>query len=289
MESREVISKEIDKDTLPVKAYKNVKFLNSPDARVIRILSEYLEPLSRFRKYQIVDTIVFFGSARTKSLREARSNLRELDARIKEILKKGRTVPKSLLELRRRAEIDVQISRYYEDAVELARLLTEWSKTLSHGEGHRFVICSGGGPGIMEAANKGASKARGLSIGLNISLPYEQRPNPYITSELNFEFHYFFMRKFWFAYLAKALIIFPGGYGTMDELFEVLTLLQTGKIKKRMVVLIYGSEYWNKIINFKALVDYGMIDKDDLKLFKFANSPIEAFEYLKKELTKYYL
>ncbi len=273
----------------PVKAYKNLKFLNSPDARALRILAEYLEPLSRFKKYQIVDTIVFFGSARTKPIKEAKANLREIELKIKDYELRGKPVPQSLIEERTKAEVEVYMARYYEDAVELARLITEWSKSLGDANGHRFVVCSGGGPGIMEAANRGAYKAKGLSIGLNISLPYEQKPNPYITSELVFEFHYFFMRKFWFVYPAKALVIFPGGYGTLDELFEVLTLLQTKKIKKKMVVLIYGSEYWRKIINFDAMVEHGVIDKDDLKLFKFVDSPIEAFEYLKNELTKHYL
>jgi len=246
----------LSEDRQPVKAYKNLKFLNSPDARALRILAEYLEPLSRFKKYQIVDTIVFFGSARTKPMKEAKANLREIEAKIKDLESKGKPVPQSLIEERAKAEIDVYMARYYEDAVELARLITEWSKSLGDANGHRFVVCSGGGPGIMEAANKGAYKAKGLSIGLNISLPYEQKPNPYITDELIFEFHYFFMRKFWFVYPAKALIIFPGGYGTLDELFEVLTLLQTKKIKKKMVVLIYGSEYWRKIINFDAMVGH---------------------------------
>jgi len=281
--------KELDEDRQPVKAYKNLKFLNSPDARALRILAEYLEPLTRFRKYQVVDTIVFFGSARTKPMKESRARLREIEEKIKKFEAEGKPVPQSLLDERARAEVDLYMSRYYEDAVELARLITEWSKGLGDANGHRFVVCSGGGPGIMEAANKGAAKAKGLSIGLNISLPYEQKPNPYITKELIFEFHYFFMRKFWFAYLAKALVIFPGGYGTLDELFEILTLLQTGKIKKKMIVLIYGSEYWRKIVNFDAMVEYGVIDKDDLKLFKFVDSPIEAFEYLKNELTKRYL
>ncbi len=279
----------LNENRQPIKAYKNLKFLNSPDARALRILAEYLEPLTRFKKYQIVDTIVFFGSARTKPMKEARARLREIEEKVKEFELKGKNVPQSLLDKRAKAEVDLYMSRYYEDAVELARLITEWSKGLGDANGHRFVVCSGGGPGIMEAANKGAAKAKGLSIGLNISLPYEQKSNPYITKELIFEFHYFFMRKFWFAYLAKALVIFPGGYGTLDELFEILTLLQTGKIKKKMLVLIYGSEYWRKIVNFDAMVEHGVIDKDDLKLFKFVDSPVEAFEYLKNELTKHYL
>lgn len=273
----------------PIKAYKNTKFLSSPDARAIRILAEYLEPLSRFKKYQIVDTIVFFGSARTKPMKIAKANLRKIEMQIKDLESKGKPIPQSLLDEKTKAEVEVYMAKYYEDAVELARLITEWSKSLGDTNGYRFVVCSGGGPGIMEAANKGASKAKGLSIGLNISLPYEQKPNPYITDGLEFEFHYFFMRKFWFVYLAKALVIFPGGYGTLDELFEVLTLLQTKKVRKKMVVLIYGTEYWRKIINFEAMVEHGVIDRDDVKLFRFVDSPIEAFEYLKNELVKYHL
>jgi uncharacterized protein (TIGR00730 family) len=287
--AKEEIKEALSSNKQPIKAYKNLKFLNSPDARALRILAEYLEPLSRFKRYQIVDTIVFFGSARTKPMKEARAKLKEIENRIKEFETKGKDVSQSLLEERKKAEVELYMSRYYEDAVELARLITEWSKGLGDANGRRFVVCSGGGPGIMEAANRGAAKAKGISIGLNISLPYEQKPNPYITNELIFEFHYFFMRKFWFVYLAKALVIFPGGYGTLDELFEVLTLLQTGKIKKKLLVLVYGTEYWRKIINFDAMVEHGVIDKDDLKLFKFVDTPVEAFEYLKNELTKHYL
>jgi len=287
--AKEEIKEALSSNKQPIKAYKNLKFLNSPDARALRILAEYLEPLSRFKRYQIVDTIVFFGSARTKPMKEVRAKLKEIENRIKEFETKGKDVPQSLLEERKKAEVELYMSRYYEDAVELARLITEWSKGLGDANGRRFVVCSGGGPGIMEAANRGAAKAKGISIGLNISLPYEQKPNPYITNELIFEFHYFFMRKFWFVYLAKALVIFPGGYGTLDELFEVLTLLQTGKIKKKLLVLVYGAEYWRKIINFDAMVEHGVIDKDDLKLFKFVDTPVEAFEYLKNELTKHYL
>ena len=179
------------------------------------------------------------------------------------------------------------MSKYYEDTVELAEMLTKWSISLK--KGNKFVICSGGGPGIMEAANRGAHKAKGLSIGLNISLPFEQYPNPYMTSELNFEFHYFFMRKFWFAYLAKALVIMPGGFGTLDELMEVLTLVQTNKLKKKMAIVVYGKEFWDKIINFEAFAKYNVIAKEDLKLFKFVNTPQEAFEYLKKSLKKHYV
>src|SRR5689334_14829709 len=202
----------------PPLAYKNEDFLNGPDSRPLRILSEYLEPLSHFRRQRIRDTIVFFGSARIKE--------------------------------------DGPLGRYYQDARKLAGMLTSWAKTFRE-RTYRFVVCSGGGPGIMEAANRGAKEAGGKTIGLNIRLPFEQFPNPYITSELNFEFHYFFMRKYWFAYLAEALVVFPGGFGTLDELFEILTLAQTQKLAKKIIVIVYGKEYWNRVLNLDALVDAG--------------------------------
>src|SRR6476660_847359 len=208
-------------------AYQNQEFLDTPDARPLRIMSEYLYPLSHFRNEKVSDTIVFFGSARTF---EASAT-----------------------------------GRYYTEARQLAHRVTEWSINLD--EKNRFVVCTGGGPGIMEAANRGAAEAGGKTIGLNIGLPMEQRPNPFITPDLNFEFHYFFMRKFWFAYLAKALIVFPGGFGTLDELMEILTLAQTQKLAKKMTVLLYGSDYWKEIINFEALVKYDMISPEDLSLF----------------------
>lgn len=256
------------------KAYHNAKFLNSPAGRNIRILTEYHEPLERFRKYKINHTIVFFGSARIKSKAHAERNLKRL--------KRNGSTSEEI----KRAEMDLVMSKYYEETVELAYLLSKWSKTLPKEK--EFVVCSGGGPGIMEAANKGAAKADAYSMGLNISLPFEQFPNPYISPELNFEFHYFFMRKFWFAYPAKALIIMPGGFGTLDELMEILTLVQTEKLHKKMFIVIYGKEYWNKIINLEALVDFGMISKEDLKLWKYVNTPTEAFEYLKSKLTVKY-
>ncbi len=266
----------------PNKAYRNLDFLKSPDARAVRILSEFLEPLSRFRQNGIKDTIVFFGSARTKSSEESRRILNKLKRKSKGSKKIALTLQEQIVS----AENQVKMSRYYDDAVELARLLTLWTKKLK--ASNRFVICSGGGPGIMEAANRGAALAKGRSIGLNISLPFEQEPNKYISEELNFEFHYFFMRKFWFVYLAKALVMFPGGFGTLDETMEVLTLLQTDKIKKQMTVVLYGAEYWKTIIDFNALVKYGVISKTDLNLFKFADTPREAFQYLVRELTKNY-
>lgn len=266
----------------PVKAYKNLGFLNAKDARPIRILSEFLEPLSRFGYYGVKDTVVFFGSARIKPRKECLKRLRELKHKAKKLKKNSPHLEKEL----QQAETALEVSSYYEDATELARLITKWSKTLK--ESNRFVVCSGGGPGIMEAANKGAAMAKGKSIGLNISLPFEQYPNSYITPELNFEFHYFFMRKYWFMYLGKALIAFPGGFGTLDEFMELLTLLQTGKIKKKMTVILYGRKYWNEIINFPALLRYGMISKSDLDLFFFADTPHEAFSILKTELLRNY-
>ena len=231
----------------------------------------------------IKDTIVMFGSARVKQRRDAIAEL----SRVRATVRKGSRPTKEQIRSLRSAEIQVEMSRYYEDAVELARLLTNWTKRMT--SPHRFVIASGGGPGIMEAANKGAHLAGGKSIGLNISLPYEQFANPYISKDLNFDFHYFFMRKFWFVYLSKALVVFPGGFGTMDELLEVLTLLQTNKIKKKVAVIMYGSSYWNRIIDFNELVNLGMIRREDMELVKFMNTPKEAFAYLRKFLTKTYL
>jgi uncharacterized protein (TIGR00730 family) len=266
----------------PPKAYRNVEFLNSPDARIVRIMAEFLEPQARFRHENIKDTIVFFGSARIQERKHALAHLKQVEAK----LAKTRKPKKALLLEYRAAQTALEMSRYYDECVELSRLITEWSKTLNHS--NRFVVCSGGGPGIMEAANRGAALAKGKSIGLNISLPFEQYANGYISPNLNFEFHYFFMRKFWFAYLAKALVVFPGGFGTMDELFEILTLLQTDKIKKKMSVVIYGSEYWKKVINFDEIVHMGMASKEDLNLFRYYDDPREAFEYLRDSLLKNY-
>ena len=264
-------------------AYENKKFLNGPDGRSLRILAEYQEPLSRFRRERIQDTIVFFGSARFHSRSHAEKALQVLD-------KPGSATlaPADEQERIRLAKADVAMARYYEDARRLAFLITQWTKSISQPR-HRFVICTGGGPGIMEAANLGASEAGGKTIGMNINLPFEQMPNPYITPDLNFEFHYFFMRKLWFAYLAKALVVFPGGFGTFDELFELLTLAQTEKLAKHMCVVIYGKEYWDQVINFQALVDAGTISPKDLDLFHWVNSPEEAFEYLREDLTKHHL
>ncbi len=227
-------------------AYLNPEFLASPDGRILRILSEYAEPLARFRREKIQDTVVFFGSARFAGLSEAKQKLTILEtpgsaAAAAPEHQPGGQDADALQSLLKRAHAGVQMARYYEDARQLARMLTEWTITLP-GRRHRFVVTSGGGPGIMEAANRGAREGGGKTIGLNIRLPFEQYPNPYITPELNFEFHYFFMRKYWFAYLSKALVVFPGGFGTLDELFEILTLAQTRKLAKKILVIIYGKE-----------------------------------------------
>ncbi|HET9182118.1 MAG TPA: TIGR00730 family Rossman fold protein [Candidatus Angelobacter sp.] len=274
-------------------AYLNPDFLNSPDGRILRIISEYSEPLSRFRREKIQDTVVFFGSARFASLSQSEKALTILEkpgsARsAKPEEQPGGNDPDALQAALKRAHAAVEMSHFYEDARKLAHMLTEWTVTLP-GKRHRFVVTSGGGPGIMEAANRGARDAGGKTIGLNIRLPFEQFPNPYISPELNFEFHYFFMRKYWFAYLAKALVVFPGGFGTLDELFEILTLAQTQKLAKKIIVIVYGKEYWSRVLNLEALADAGAISPDDTQLFSFCDSPEEAFECLKESLTKYHL
>jgi uncharacterized protein (TIGR00730 family) len=268
--------------TAPPLAYERKDFLESPPARVLRILAEYMEPQQRFRQQRIHDTVVFFGSARIKPQDESQKALQEAQAQLKRAQTRE---ARAALEEARQA---LKMSRYYEEARELARLLTAWSISLTEQKA-RFVVCSGGGPGIMEAANRGAIEAQGRSVGLGITLPMEQLPNPYITNELNLQFHYFFMRKYWFAYLAKALIAFPGGFGTLDELFEVLTLIQTRKIVKKMIVLIYGRKYWDRVLNFQEIVSNGMIGAADLSLFQFADSPEEAFRLVKEGLEKNYL
>src|SRR4051795_11006571 len=262
-------------------AYENGDFLNSPDGRVLRILSEYSEPLARFRREKIQDTVVFFGSARFASLSDAEGALTLLD-------KPGSARPADYEEQKKRLGAAIKMARYYEEGRPLAHKLTEWNMTLPYKK-HRFVVTSGGGPGIMEAANRGAREAGGKTIGLNIRLPFEQYPNRYITPELNFEFHYFFMRKYWFAYLAKALVVFPGGFGTLDEFFEILTLAQTHKLAKKILVIVYGREYWNRVLNLEALADAGTISPEDVNGFTMVDTPEEAFEVLKEGLTKFHL
>jgi uncharacterized protein (TIGR00730 family) len=261
-------------------AYLLPEFLESEEARPIRILSEYFEPLRRFKAQDIQDTVVFFGSARVRSMTFAEGALKRLKRR-------GGTSAASR-EALRRAERGVDRARFYEDARRLAFLLTTWSNSLNQPH-HRFVVCSGGGPGIMEAANRGAMEADGKSIGLNIHLPHEQGLNRYITEGLGFEFHYFFMRKFWFAYLAKALVIFPGGFGTMDEMFEILTLAQTHKLSKELKVILYGDAYWSEVLSLNPMAEWGTISAEDRQLLHHANAPEEAFEYLRDHLTQHHL
>jgi len=261
------------------KAYKNSGFMRGKNARILRILSEYLEPESRMSAQKIKDTIVFFGSARIRPMEESKRKYDDLMARVES----GVNKPEE--EEMNQASRAVRLSRYYEDASTLAQLIVPWAGSLDE-HGGRLVVCSGGGPGIMEAANRGASAAGGKSIGLSISLPMEQDTNHYIPEELAFEFHYFFMRKFWFAYQAKAVVIFPGGFGTLDEAFEILTLVQTEKIRRKMPILFYGEDYWRDILHLEALARWGMISPEDLDLIHFCDDPYQAFEILKREIER---
>src|SRR5262247_2541572 len=263
-------------------AYRSEEFLESEEARPLRILAEYLEPLRRFKAENIQDTVVFFGSARIHSAEQAREALERLERRF---MSATGSTTNPHLERSRKA---VEWSRYYEDARVLARMLTEWSTALDS-QHHRFVVTSGGGPGIMEAANRGAADAGGKTIGLNIRLPFEQGANRYITDGLHFEFHYFFMRKFWFAYLAKALVIFPGGFGTLDEMFEILTLMQTDKLAKQIQILLYGAEYWDAIFNLEPMCEWGAITEGDMELLQRTDTPEDAFGLLKAHLTEHHL
>ena len=251
-----------------VKAYLNHDFLKSRDARPLRILSEYLEPEARFARFRVDDTIVFMGSARLLSREQAEHELEDAEKSDGDVT---------------RARMHLQMSQYYEAARELAHRLTLWSKQLADEE-RRFVVCTGGGPGIMEAANRGASEAKGVNVGLTISIPVEEFDNRHVTRELSFHFHYFFMRKFWFNYMAKAVVVMPGGFGTMDELFEIMTLIQTLKMKKRPPIVLFGSEFWNKVVNLEAMVKFGTIDAKDLDLFLRTDSVDEAFEFITKRL-----
>src|SRR5574341_698986 len=254
-------------------AYLMPEFLESDDARPVRILSEYLEPMRRFRDQDIQDTVVFFGSARIRSRECAQAALAAFDDARPGRGEAGTNGDRAAA--RARAEKALAWSRYYEDARRLAKRLTEWSLGLET-EHHRFVVCSGGGPGIMEAANRGAREGGGKTIGLNIRLPYEQGANPYITDGLHFEFHYLFMRKFGFAYLAKAVVIFPGGFGTCDELFEILTLVQTDKLSKKIEVVLYGRDYWNQVFNLKPMEEWGAIAEKDIELLTYCDTPSDA-------------
>jgi len=263
-------------------AYLDREFLDSEEARPIRILAEYLEPQRRFKAQNVQDTVVFFGSARIHSREHAEQALHRL---MRRVTGGGAETPDERLIRGRKA---VEWSRYYEEARQLAHLLTEWSLGLGAPR-HRFVVTSGGGGGIMEAANRGAHEAGGKTVGLNIRLPFEQGANPYITKGLHFEFHYFFMRKFWFAYLAKALVVFPGGFGTLDEMFEILTLTQTQKLAKQIQIILYGTEYWNRILDLEPMVEWGAISPGDRELLQHADTPLQAFELLKAHLTAHHL
>jgi uncharacterized protein (TIGR00730 family) len=256
--------------TREIKAYHNTGFLNSKDARALRVLAEYLEPKSRLEHYRVEDTLVFMGSARIKSRSEAEELVRQAEAGGGDL---------------ETARMTLKMSAYYEAARELAARLTRWSKQLGD-EGRRFVVCTGGGPGIMEAANRGASEAQGMNVGLTISIPQPEFDNPYVTRGLSFHFHYFFMRKFWFAYLAKAVLVFPGGYGTMDELFELLTLVQTGKMRKPMPIVLFGTEYWKNIVDFDALARHGMISPTDIELMYRTDSVDEAYDWIILQLAE---
>ena len=257
----------------PMKAYRNQAFLNSRDARALRILSEYLEPKGRFERERVDDTVVFMGSARIKSREQAEEAMRQAAAG-------GGAVEDARMALR--------MSAYYEAARELAFRLTHWSKQLDSKE-RRFVVCTGGGPGIMEAANRGAAEARGINVGLTISIPANEFGNHYVTRELAFHFHYFFMRKFWFTYLAKAVIVFPGGFGTLDELFELLTLVQTQKMRKPMPIVMFGTEYWRQVIDFDALVCHGTISARDVGLIHRTDSVDDAYDWIVRQLTEHAL
>src|SRR6202140_630488 len=262
-------------------AYRDALFMESVAARPVRILTEYIDPLVRFRRENVGDTIVMFGSARIIARENAQARIRRLKAAGTKLTPRQRAAL-------REARAALSMSRYYEEARELAHRITAWSLTLGE-KPRRFVICSGGGPGIMEAANRGAAEAGGKSIGLSIELPHEQWPNRYISPELSFQFHYFFMRKLWFAQIAKALIVFPGGFGTMDELWEMLTLLQTGKLPKHNLIIIYGRKYWDEVLNFRAMMRWGMINREEYNMLQFADTVDEAFQRIRSGLEQYHM
>lgn len=255
--------------------YYNKEFLGSPDARSVRLLAEYYGPLQSFKRNKIQDTIVFFGSARLKSKEDAELALASAP---KNLSKNDRAV----------LDTDLDMSRYYEAARELAFKMTKWSKKLNNKK-KRFIVTSGGGPGIMEAANRGATEAKGLAVGLSISLPFEQAGNPFISDDLEINFHYFFMRKFWFLYLAKAMVVWPGGFGTLDEVMETLTLIQTNKLRKQIPIVLFDSDFWNNVVNWDFLVDKGVISRSDLDLFQICDTVDDAYKYLTKKITATHL
>jgi len=278
-------STQCSREEWPIKAYKDLNFLNSDAARNIRVLCEMTEPGLRFAEEKIKDTIVLFGSARIMPVDVAQAKLEEAQAAIVD--------PDHLNDAEKRAlhlaQSAVKAAPYYQMAVELAEELTQWSMSLPEKDQRRFIICSGGGPGIMEAANRGAHNVGGKSIGLGISLPFEQGVNEYIPDGLQFEFHYFFVRKYWFVLLAKALVAFPGGFGTLDELFETLTLVQTGKDPTAPPIILFGSEFWNSVVNFESLIEWGTISPEDLDLFKVVDTVEEARDTIIEQLTTRFL
>ena len=269
-----------NKEEWPLKAYKNLDFIKSEKARFIRILCELFEPEERFKENRIEKTIVLFGSARTKPQKEAEAQLKSING----LIAKAPEPNEALLKQREQAEIDLKSSKYYEAARELSAKLTEWSQSLP--EKDRLFICSGGGPGIMEAANRGAFEAEGKSVGLGISLPFEQRVNDYIPKELQFEFKFFFIRKYWFVMLAKSLVAFPGGFGTLDELFETLTLMQTRKVNGKAPIVLFGKEFWEELINFNTLAKWGMISEKDLSYIRITDSVEDAFQIVVTQVQK---
>jgi uncharacterized protein (TIGR00730 family) len=262
--------------------YRDPVFMESLPARPVRIMTEYIDPLERMRREKVGDTIVMFGSARIEPRDRAQKHLERLRR------EKSRRATLEYRAALRSAKSALEMSRYYEEARELARRITSWAMSLGD-HPRRFVICSGGGPGIMEAANRGAAEAGGKSIGLSIELPHEQRPNDYISPELSFMFHYFFMRKLWFAQLAKALIVFPGGFGTMDELWEMLTLSQTGKLGRKNLILIYGRKYWDRVLDFKHMLRCGTINEHEYGLLQFADTVDQAFVRVRDDLERHHL
>jgi len=279
------LPRDCSRDEWPLKAYKNLDFLNSEAARNIRVLCEMSEPGLRFAEAGVEDTIVLFGSARIKPLEVAQANLKEVEARLAGLANPDSEQKREL----QMAKASVRSAPYYEAAVQLSEELTKWSMSLPKAHAARFIVCSGGGPGIMEAANKGAHNVGGKSVGLGISLPFEQGVNPYIPEDLKFEFHYFFVRKYWFVLLAKALVAFPGGFGTMDELFETLTLIQTKKVEKMPPIVLFGSEFWNGVLNLEALVEWGTISESDLDLIKVVDTVEAARDYIIEQLTERFL
>lgn len=278
-------SKSTPEQEWPLKAYKNIDFLNSDSARQIRILCEMIEPGIRLESAGIRDTLVLFGSARLVEPQTAAEQLDRIKATIEATAEPGADLHRQL----HKAEAMLRSAPYYQAAMELSEALADWSLNLPGEDSGRFTVCSGGGPGIMEAANRGAKKAGAQSIGLGISLPFEQSMNPYIPAALSFEFHYFFVRKYWFVSMAKALVAFPGGFGTLDELFETLTLIQTKKTEKVPPILLYGREFWEQIVNFEALVEWGTISPEDLELIRIVDSVEEALEYITAQLSARYL